>query len=149
MVVDEGLTRTWLRWTIHRRSASMRLGLEAPDVMEKSKWMLNRRNQATLKGSHIFEYQSLLNLILNDLEIKCENWSYGLTSTKSQALEEGAKGKVHVATLMKMKRKEVARFIFMQAQVEEGSFLFYLKYRHVALSREMLHILQTKSHCNT
>jgi hypothetical protein len=37
----------------------------------------------------------------------------------------------------------------MQAQVEEGSFLFYLKYRHVALSREMLHILQTKSHCNT
>jgi hypothetical protein len=45
-----------------------------------------------------------------------------LKSTKSQALEEGAKGKVHVATLMKMKRKEVARFIFMQAQVEEGSF---------------------------
>jgi hypothetical protein len=26
------------------------------DVIEKSKWMLNSRNQASLKGSHIFEY---------------------------------------------------------------------------------------------
>jgi hypothetical protein len=104
----------------------MRLGLKAPDVMEKSNWMLNRRNQATLKGSHIFEYQSLLNLILNDLEIKCENSSYGLKSTKSQALEEDAKAKVHVAILMNMKRKEATRFILMQTQVEEGSFYFIL-----------------------
>jgi hypothetical protein len=51
----------------------MRRGVEASDVMEKSKLMLNLRNQGTLKGSHIFEYQSLLNLILNDMEIKCGN----------------------------------------------------------------------------
>ncbi len=35
MVVEEGLTRTWPWWTIHRRRASGRLGVEVPDVMEK------------------------------------------------------------------------------------------------------------------
>jgi hypothetical protein len=39
MVVEEGLTRTWPRWTMHRRRASGSLGVEVPDVMEKGKWI--------------------------------------------------------------------------------------------------------------
>jgi hypothetical protein len=58
MVVDEGLIRTWLQWTINQGRASMRLGVETPDVIEKSKWMLNPRNQTSLEGSHVFEYKS-------------------------------------------------------------------------------------------
>jgi hypothetical protein len=32
----------------------------------------------------------------NELKIKSENWSYGLKSTKSQALWEDVKWKVHI-----------------------------------------------------
>jgi hypothetical protein len=39
MVVEEGLTRTWPRLTMHRRIASESLGVEVPDVIEKGKWM--------------------------------------------------------------------------------------------------------------
>jgi hypothetical protein len=34
----------------------------------------------------------------------------------------------------------------VQAQIEEMYFIFNLEYRYAALSREMLHILSTKSH---
>jgi hypothetical protein len=34
----------------------------------------------------------------------------------------------------------------VQAQIEEMYFIFNLDYRYVALSREMLHRLSTKSH---
>jgi hypothetical protein len=46
MIVEEGLTRTWPRWTMHQRRASGSLGIEEPYVMEKGKWMFNVRNQA-------------------------------------------------------------------------------------------------------
>jgi hypothetical protein len=39
MVVEEGLTRTWPRWIMHRRRASGSLDIEVADVMKKSKWM--------------------------------------------------------------------------------------------------------------
>jgi hypothetical protein len=39
MVVEERLTRTWPRRTMHRRRASRSLGVEVPDVMEKGKWI--------------------------------------------------------------------------------------------------------------
>jgi hypothetical protein len=45
----------------------------APDVMEKHKWTLNPRNQASLEASHVFKYKSLLNHKFNDLEIKSGN----------------------------------------------------------------------------
>jgi hypothetical protein len=35
--------------------------------------MLDLRNQASLGGPHVVEYKSLLNHILNDLEIKSGN----------------------------------------------------------------------------
>jgi hypothetical protein len=35
MVVEEGLTRTWPRSTMHRRRASGSLRVEVPDMMEK------------------------------------------------------------------------------------------------------------------
>jgi hypothetical protein len=44
------------------------------------------------------------------------------------------KEKAHVAIIMNMNRKEVARFIFMQAQVVEDSFYFIL---NIAPSRGM------------
>jgi hypothetical protein len=61
MVVEEGLTRTWPRWTMHRRRASGSLGIEEPYVIEKGKWMFNLRNQAIHEESHITKCQSLLN----------------------------------------------------------------------------------------
>jgi hypothetical protein len=61
MIVDEGLTRTWPRWTMHQRRASGNLGVEEPYVMEKDKWMFNSRNQAIHEESHITKCQFLLN----------------------------------------------------------------------------------------
>jgi hypothetical protein len=61
MVVEEGLTRTWSRWTMHQRRASRSLDVEVPDVMKKGKWMFNPRNQASHEESHISKCQSLLN----------------------------------------------------------------------------------------
>jgi hypothetical protein len=61
MVVEEGLTRTWPRWTTHQRRASESLGIEEPYVMEKGKWIFNPRNQVVHEESHITKCQSLLN----------------------------------------------------------------------------------------
>jgi hypothetical protein len=61
MVVEEGLTRTWSRWTMHQRRASESLSVEEPYVMEKDKWMFNLRNQAIHEESHFTKCQSLLN----------------------------------------------------------------------------------------
>jgi hypothetical protein len=61
MIVEEGLTRTWLRWTMHQRRASRSLGTEELYVMEKGKWMFNLKNQAIYEESHITKCQSLLN----------------------------------------------------------------------------------------
>jgi hypothetical protein len=61
MVVEEGLIRTWPRWTMHRRRASESLDVKKPYVMENGKWMFNPRNQAIHEESHITKCQSLLN----------------------------------------------------------------------------------------
>jgi hypothetical protein len=61
MVVEQGLTMTWPRWTMHRRRARGSLGVEEPYVMEKGKWMFNLRNQAIHEESHITKCQSLFN----------------------------------------------------------------------------------------
>jgi hypothetical protein len=61
MVVEEGLIRTWSRWTMHQRKASGSLVVEEPYVMEKDKCMFNLRNQAIHEESHITNCQSLLN----------------------------------------------------------------------------------------
>jgi hypothetical protein len=61
MVVKEGLTRTWSRWTMHQRRASESLDVEEPYVMKKGKWMFNLKNQAIHEESHITKCQSLLN----------------------------------------------------------------------------------------
>jgi hypothetical protein len=46
---------------------------------------------------------------------------------------------------MKSKRNEVATINIVQAQVKEMHFIFILEFRHVALSRGILHRLPTKS----
>jgi hypothetical protein len=61
MVLEEGLTGTWPRWTMHQRRASGSLSVEESYVMEKEKWMFNLRNQAIHEESHITKCQSLLN----------------------------------------------------------------------------------------
>jgi hypothetical protein len=61
IVVEEGLTRTWSRWTMHQRRASGSLDAEKPYVMEKGKWMFNPRNQAYYEELYITKCQSLLN----------------------------------------------------------------------------------------
>jgi hypothetical protein len=61
MVVEEGLTKTWSRWTMHQRRASGSLDVEEPYMMEKGKWIFNPRNQAIHKKSHITKCQYLFN----------------------------------------------------------------------------------------
>jgi hypothetical protein len=48
--------------------------------------------------------------------------------SKSQTLKSHVKARSNVATLMKSKRNEVARFNIVQAQVEEVVFIFNLEY---------------------
>jgi hypothetical protein len=43
IVIKEGPTRAWLRWTIHQRRACGRLGGEVPNVMEKGKYMVESK----------------------------------------------------------------------------------------------------------
>jgi hypothetical protein len=61
MIVEEGLTRIWSQWTMHRRRASISFSVEEPYVIEKDKWIFNPRNQAIHEESHITKCQSLLN----------------------------------------------------------------------------------------
>jgi hypothetical protein len=48
--------------------------------------------------------------------------------SKSQPLKSQFQSKINVATLMKSKRDEVARFNIMQAQDEEVVFILNLEY---------------------
>jgi hypothetical protein len=61
MVVKEGLTTTWPRWTMHQRRASRSLGVKEPYVMVKGKCLFNLKNQAIHEVAHITKCQSLLN----------------------------------------------------------------------------------------
>jgi hypothetical protein len=93
IVVEEGLTRTWSRWTIHRRRASGSLGVKEPYVMENGKWMFNLRNQAYYEESYIIKCQSLFNQEMKWLRyqkwkliIQCE--VLHVTTLKSQCLSK-------------------------------------------------------------
>jgi hypothetical protein len=129
IVVEEGLTKTWPRWTIHRRRASGSLGIKEPYVMKKGKWMLNPRNQAYYEESYITKCQSLLNQEMKwlgyqkwKLIMRCKVLQ--VTTSKGQCLS-----KIKCDNPHKVKRDEVTRFNFVQAQVEEMCFIFNLEYR--------------------
>jgi hypothetical protein len=62
--------------------------------------------------------------IQNDLEIKSENWSYGLKSTNSQPLRVKAKVRAYVATLIKSKRNKVA--IINTVKLKLKKYILYL-----------------------
>jgi hypothetical protein len=100
MVVEEGLTRTWSQWTMHRRRANGSLGVEEPDMMEKSKWMFNLRNQASHEESHITKCHSLLNQDIKwlgdqkwKLIIRCEILQ--ITTSKNQCRSKIKCGNAH------------------------------------------------------
>jgi hypothetical protein len=59
--------------------------------------------------------------------------------SKSQPQRVNAKARSNVATHMKSKRDEVARFNIMQAQDEEVVFIFNLEYR-LSLYQEEYHM---------
>jgi hypothetical protein len=61
IVVEEWLTRTCPRWTIHQRRASGSLGIKELYVMEKGKLIFNPRNQVYYEESYITKCQSLFN----------------------------------------------------------------------------------------
>jgi hypothetical protein len=91
IAVEEGITRTWSRWTIHRTRASGSLDVEEPYVMEKGKWIFNPRNQAYYEESYITKCQSLFNQEMKWLRyqkwkliIRCEVLQ--ATTSKSQCL---------------------------------------------------------------
>jgi hypothetical protein len=93
ILVEEGLTRIWPRWTIHQRRASGSLGIKEPYVMEKGKWTFNLRNQAYYEESYITNSQSLLNQEIKwlgyqkwKLIIRCEVLQ--VTTSKSQCLNK-------------------------------------------------------------
>jgi hypothetical protein len=93
IVVEEGLTRTWPRWTIHWRRASGSLGVKESYVMDKGKWKFNLRNQAYYEESYITKCQSLFNQEMKwlgyqkwKLIIRCEVLQ--VTTSKSQCLSK-------------------------------------------------------------
>jgi hypothetical protein len=100
IVVEEGLTWTWPRWTIHRRRARGSLSIEEPYVMKKGKWMLYPRNQAYYEESYITKCQSLFNQELKwlgyqkwKLIIRCEVLQ--VTTSNSQCLSKFNCGNPH------------------------------------------------------
>jgi hypothetical protein len=97
MVVEEGLTRTWPWWTIHRIRASGSLGIEEPDVMEKGKWMFNLTNQASHEESHVSKCQSILNQVTwrskVEIDLTCE--VFQVTTSKSQCRSKIKCGNPH------------------------------------------------------
>jgi hypothetical protein len=80
------------------------------------------------------------------LKIKSENWSYGLNYPKSQPPKSQCQNKIKCGNPHKVKKRWSGNNHLVQAQIEEMYFIFNLDYRYVALSREMLHRLSTKSH---
>jgi hypothetical protein len=149
MVVDEGLTRTWPRWTMHRRRASGSLGVEVPNVMEKGKWMFSPRNHATMKNYISLSVNLYCIKIWSDMEIKCGNWLYSLKCSNSQPLKSQCQSKIKYGKLHEAKRNGVARFNIVKAHAEEKYFIFNLEYKNAALLREIPHGLPTKSQCST
>jgi hypothetical protein len=145
MVVNEWLTRTWSWWTMHRRRASRSLTVEEPDVMEKSKWMFNPRNQVNYEESHITKCQSLLN---QDIKwLGDQKWKLiilyevlQVTTSKSQCWSKIKCGNPH-----EVKKKWSDKNNFVQAQVIEMYFIFDLEYKYAALSRGISHGLSAKS----
>ena len=105
MVVEEGLTRTWPRWTMHRRRASGSLGVEVPDVMEKGKWMFNPRNQASHEESHISKCQSLLNQDIKWLGDQKWKLIIRLKYPKSQPLKSQCQSKIKCGNPHEVKKK--------------------------------------------
>jgi hypothetical protein len=93
IIIEEGLIRTWSRWTIHQRRASRSLGIKEPNVIEKGKWIFNSRNQSYNEESYIIKCQSLLNQEMKwlvcwkwKLIIRCEVLQ--VTTSKSQCLSK-------------------------------------------------------------
>jgi hypothetical protein len=77
--------------------------------------------------------------IWSDLEIKSENWLYGVKYSKSQLLRVNTEVRSSVATLMKSMRNEVTRINIVQSQVEELYFIFNLEYM-LPLYQEVYHM---------
>jgi hypothetical protein len=100
MVVEEGLTWTWLWRTMHQRRASGSLGVEKLYVIEKVKWMFNPRIQAIHEESYITRCQSLLNQDMKwcgDQKWKLILWCEVLqvTTSKSQCQSKIKCGNPH------------------------------------------------------
>jgi hypothetical protein len=114
MVVDEGLTRNWPWWAMHRRRASESLGIEVPNVMEKDKWMFSLRNHATMKNHISLSVNLYWTKIWSDLEIKCGNWLYNVKCSKWQPLKSQWQSKIKCWNPDEVKRNEMARFNIVQ-----------------------------------
>jgi hypothetical protein len=100
IVVEEGLTSTCPRWTMHWRRASRGLDVEEPYVIEKGKWMFNLRNQAYYEESYITKCQSLLNQEVKwlgyqkwKLIIRCDVLQ--VTTSKESMLKQNQSGTSH------------------------------------------------------
>jgi hypothetical protein len=129
IVVEEGLTSTCPRWTMHWRRASKGLGVEEPYVIEKGKWMFNLRNQAYYEESYITKCQSLLNQEVKwlgyqkwKLIIRCDVLQ--VTTSKESMPKQNQMW--HVSWSQKEMKWQDS--ILMQVQVEGVSFIFNLKY---------------------
>jgi hypothetical protein len=135
IVLEEWLTRTWPRWTMHQRRASMTLSVEEPYMMEKGKWMFSPRNQAYYEDSYITKFQSLLNQEMKlrgyqkwKLIIRCGVLQ--VTTSKESMAKQDQKWQ------FSWSQKEVKwqGSILVQAQVEEVVFIF-VEYSNTVLLR--------------
>jgi hypothetical protein len=139
IVVVEGLTRTWPRWTMHQRRASWGLGIDEPYVIEKGKWIFNLRNQAYYEESYITS-QSLLNQEVKWLGY--QKWKLIILYEVLQVTtSKGSMPKQNQMWHLSWSQKEMKwqDSILMQAQVEGVDFIFNLEYS-LSLYQEGYHM---------
>ncbi len=104
MVVEEGLTRTWPWWTMHRRRASESLGIEVPNVMERSSGCSIRGIKLVMKNHISLSVNLYWIKKWGNLDTKSGNWSY-VWSTPSHILEESMLKQDQIGNIHKVKKK--------------------------------------------
>jgi hypothetical protein len=135
IVLEEGLTTAWPRWTMHQRRASRSLDDDESYVMEKGKWMFSPRNQDYYGDSYITKCQSLLNQEMKWLGY--QKWKLIIRCGVLQVtISKESMPKQDQKWQPSWSQKEVKwqGSILMKAQVEEVVFIF-LEYRNTILLR--------------
>jgi hypothetical protein len=134
IVVEDGLTRTWPQWTMHRRRASGSLDVEELYVIEKSKWMFNPRNQAYYEESYITKCQSLLNKKMKWHGYQKWKLIIRVEYSKSHPRIVNAKARSNSQPSWSQKEEKWQQSIWCKLKLKKLFFIFP-EYRNIVLLR--------------